>query len=608
MSSLTGRSWRIGHVILSMLLISGLVASQDCTYSDDDILASETLCSHNGYRDRHQAPPLIYNASMAAAAKAYTTQCIFEHPPLPNQGSNLAAGFGNPYDAIDAFYNEINDPGYDFDNPSPKEGTLHFTQMVWVASTQIGCGASLCDGQNDVPGWYVICYYYPEGNVVLYGNEGYFFGQNVLRNTSAATPSRFNCPAPPSSCPSTTSSIASSTPMTSYSSIISDTPVTSQITSDATVQPDEIGSTPVATESSQAGSTITALTSIVSFDSTSGTAAPVVPVSNPFGPFFNSSPTSTASVSLTMTSLTSGISTTNTQSSVSTSSTFSSPNTIRPPSSIGATSSPTTVSTTGSSSPTSGTGTTNRAPTSLAILPVTTSSSSTVAAATPIQVAFLLPNASKGRKRQNTALQYLAANGAITSNQNQALTVNIVGNQLYIGNSPFSTNPGTANQIFQPVSPAGSISTSFGVSNNALQWTNSAFTVNGNSQAQFAVLSSTLYAAFSSLPPGATPVQLTAVPAPTNGGSGGVATGGNLRFNTIVTTVAGLPSQTVIQAGQPTLISSNGIIFNVNPTGGRPSQIAAVGTLPACQNIAPVVAKIGGGAINVIDPNNFART
>lgn len=46
--------------------------------------------------------------------------------------------------------------------------TGHFTQLVWKNTTSVGCGRTECngDGGNKAPGWYVVCEYYPPGNVV----------------------------------------------------------------------------------------------------------------------------------------------------------------------------------------------------------------------------------------------------------------------------------------------------------------------------------------------------------------------------------------------------------------------------------------------------------
>jgi len=58
--------------------------------------------------------------------------------------------------AVDMWYNELTNPGYDFAAPGFDSGTGHFTQVVWVASTSLGCGVK--------DGW-VCCRYSPAGNV-----------------------------------------------------------------------------------------------------------------------------------------------------------------------------------------------------------------------------------------------------------------------------------------------------------------------------------------------------------------------------------------------------------------------------------------------------------
>lgn len=60
--------------------------------------------------------------------------------------------------------------------------TGHFSQLVWRETTSVGCARFECNGEtadgdeeNAAPGWYVVCEYYPPGNV-----QGRF-DENVLR-------------------------------------------------------------------------------------------------------------------------------------------------------------------------------------------------------------------------------------------------------------------------------------------------------------------------------------------------------------------------------------------------------------------------------------------
>ena len=66
-------------------------------------------------------------------------------------GENLAEGFTNITEAVDAWGGEQAD--YDFNNPGFSEQTGHFTQLVWKATTTVGCGRINCNGENGVAGW-----------------------------------------------------------------------------------------------------------------------------------------------------------------------------------------------------------------------------------------------------------------------------------------------------------------------------------------------------------------------------------------------------------------------------------------------------------------------
>jgi hypothetical protein len=69
------------------------------------------------------------------------------HATGTGQGENLArnsnvATLGESSWASDTWYAEINDPGYDFNNPGFSNGIGHFTQMVWKDTQKLGCGVS----------------------------------------------------------------------------------------------------------------------------------------------------------------------------------------------------------------------------------------------------------------------------------------------------------------------------------------------------------------------------------------------------------------------------------------------------------------------------------
>jgi len=151
-------------------IFAGLVYVRTST-SDID----QYLSGHNTVREQHGAVDLTWNDTLASAAQQWANGCKFEHSggSLGPYGENLAAGTGSDFDiaaAIKLWTDEVSE--YDPSNPQPS----HFTQVVWKATTQVGCAVQSCDGIFD-PSYgkanYYVCEYSPPGNVI---GE---FGDNV---------------------------------------------------------------------------------------------------------------------------------------------------------------------------------------------------------------------------------------------------------------------------------------------------------------------------------------------------------------------------------------------------------------------------------------------
>ncbi|MCJ1288868.1 hypothetical protein MMC34_000399 [Xylographa carneopallida] len=138
-------------------------ATSSSQYTSDDDFQSSIVNSTNVFRDEYNATALSWNDSLATYAADYAADCHWQHSGGPN-GENLAQGYANVTDAVDAWGDERNE--YDFNDPGFSEATGHFTQLVWKATTTVGCGRTLCNEMNDVAGWYVVCEYYPPGNVI----------------------------------------------------------------------------------------------------------------------------------------------------------------------------------------------------------------------------------------------------------------------------------------------------------------------------------------------------------------------------------------------------------------------------------------------------------
>ena len=130
------------------------------------------LDSHNAFRANHGAEDLTYDETLAEAAQAYAEELAatesFVHSEATGYGENIAFyRASDPQQTIDTlegsafateqWYAEINEPGYNFENPgyNTNPGTAHFTQIVWKGSERLGCGVS---------GSYLVCRYEPAGN------------------------------------------------------------------------------------------------------------------------------------------------------------------------------------------------------------------------------------------------------------------------------------------------------------------------------------------------------------------------------------------------------------------------------------------------------------
>ena len=127
--------------------------------------ADAVVDAHTQVRARHCAPPVAWSAKLAAVAQRWADHlrdggCLFEHSRT-DYGENLAAGTDGALDAdgvVGMWYGEISK--YDFRRGGFSMETGHFTQVVWRATTKIGCGTSQCNGMTI---W--VCNYDPAGNV-----------------------------------------------------------------------------------------------------------------------------------------------------------------------------------------------------------------------------------------------------------------------------------------------------------------------------------------------------------------------------------------------------------------------------------------------------------
>lgn len=138
------------------------------TSSADDTFSSIMLTTHNKLREMHNAQELSWNDTLYQYAHDYASRysCSGKlvHSGGP-YGENLALGY-TLNGSVNAWYSE--GETYDYQTHNLWD---HFTQVVWNDTSQLGCAYKYC---NSVWGKYIICSYYPPGNIVG-GNQ-----QNVF--------------------------------------------------------------------------------------------------------------------------------------------------------------------------------------------------------------------------------------------------------------------------------------------------------------------------------------------------------------------------------------------------------------------------------------------
>lgn len=153
-----------------------LAAESSPQYKEPDLFQTTLLDTTNLYRRQHSAPALAWNTSLATSAQAWSDGCKFTHSGTAGNGENLASGYPNVTVAVEVWGEERGKYNFarggfryvfsflvlrkgvcaDFWVDSSETG--HFTQLVWLGTTTVGCARTECNGgqeggKGDAPGW-----------------------------------------------------------------------------------------------------------------------------------------------------------------------------------------------------------------------------------------------------------------------------------------------------------------------------------------------------------------------------------------------------------------------------------------------------------------------
>ncbi|KAJ5658338.1 uncharacterized protein N7484_001987 [Penicillium longicatenatum] len=171
-------------------------SASSATASATNAYQQAVLYNHNIHRSNHSVSSLEWSADLESSAQTLAARCTYEHDTsIDGGGYGQNIGYGVEAsdvgvmitnlmynDEIEFFptpYGESDPSMTDFD----KWG--HFSQIVWKATTHVGCATVVCnplgnvDSSEALP--FTVCNYSPVGNV---GGE---YGDNVLKPDGGAT-------------------------------------------------------------------------------------------------------------------------------------------------------------------------------------------------------------------------------------------------------------------------------------------------------------------------------------------------------------------------------------------------------------------------------------
>jgi hypothetical protein len=151
---------------------------ESASYTNPTNLRTSVLNSTNFFRYEHSANFLYWNTSLASYAQNWANKCQWEHSHGPS-GENLAQGYVDVTASVDAWGDERAMYSWKGSQTGFSEATGHFTQLVWKDTTSVGCAAVDCAhvSKSNIQGVFLVCEYWPPGNVV--GENNLYFQENV---------------------------------------------------------------------------------------------------------------------------------------------------------------------------------------------------------------------------------------------------------------------------------------------------------------------------------------------------------------------------------------------------------------------------------------------
>lgn len=142
---------------------------------------NKVLFNHNVHRSNHSASSLSWDPKLEETARKLAQKCVYKHDTsIDGGGYGQNIGYGVQENQIGKMITNLmynNEEGffhnlYGTNSPSMAlfESWGHFTQIVWKASTHVGCATVTCPKLGNVDSSvaepFTVCNYSPAGNTI----------------------------------------------------------------------------------------------------------------------------------------------------------------------------------------------------------------------------------------------------------------------------------------------------------------------------------------------------------------------------------------------------------------------------------------------------------
>lgn len=163
---------RFLSIVSLLAYAASLVVAQSAQTSSSAVLSGATirelLKAHNDVRAQREIAPLQWSPRLAETAQAWAEHLsaigALQHDRSRRVGQNLFVSYGatsRPSFVVGKWAEESKDYDERRFRCAPGEVCGHFTQIIWRATKEVGCGVAR--GGN---GEFWVCNYSPPGNFV----------------------------------------------------------------------------------------------------------------------------------------------------------------------------------------------------------------------------------------------------------------------------------------------------------------------------------------------------------------------------------------------------------------------------------------------------------